>query len=192
MPPRAETRERILAKAEELFARYGAVRTSVADIARALRMSPANIYKSFASKTALMEAVGERRVAELTQHVRTVTRAPGGHLERIEALFTVVAEWIYAAIVGDKDFIKIEIMRLEHDWQFVHAFHDFLRQEIAGLVRSGIAAHELRDADPEDAAAALLDCLTRAIEPLFLMQDTPEVRRERLARQFRLLARALR
>lgn len=192
MATRAETRERIIVKAAELFARFGATRTSVADVARALGMSPANIYKSFASKMALMEAVGERQVAELERHLLTITHSDRGHLQRIEDVFTEISEWLYTVIGEDKDFIKIEIMQLEEEWQFVRAFHDFLRSELATLIRSGIAAGELRDADPEETGAALLDCLVRAIEPLLVMQDTPVVRRERLARQFRLLAKALR
>lgn len=191
MATRAETHERILLKAQELFARFGATRASIADIARELRMSPANIYKSFPSKLALMEAVGARQVAEQQVRLLTITQSERSHFERIEALITNVSEWLYTVLRDDKDFIKLELMRFEANWQFVHAFHDFLRGQMADLIRGGIAAGTLRETDPPETAAALLDCLVRAIEPLLLMQDPPEVRRERLARQFRLLAKAL-
>ena len=49
-----ETRERIARTAEELFRRMGFAKTAVADIASELGMSPANVYRFFPSKTAIV------------------------------------------------------------------------------------------------------------------------------------------
>ena len=43
----SDTRERILAVAERLFRQIGYQKTTVADIAKELRMSPANVYRFF-------------------------------------------------------------------------------------------------------------------------------------------------
>ena len=45
-------REQILVTAERLFREIGYQKTTVADIAKALRMSPANVYRFFDSKDA--------------------------------------------------------------------------------------------------------------------------------------------
>jgi len=45
-----DTRERILVVAERLFRQIGYQKTTVADIAKELRMSPANVYRCFDSK----------------------------------------------------------------------------------------------------------------------------------------------
>jgi AcrR family transcriptional regulator len=50
-----EARARILGAAEERFRRVGHHRTSVADIAAELGMSPANIYRFFPSRNAIDE-----------------------------------------------------------------------------------------------------------------------------------------
>ena len=42
-----DTRERILVVAERLFRQLGYQKTTVADIAKELRMSPANVYRFF-------------------------------------------------------------------------------------------------------------------------------------------------
>ena len=42
-----DTRERILVVAERLFRQIGYQKTTVADIAKELRMSPANVYRFF-------------------------------------------------------------------------------------------------------------------------------------------------
>src|ERR1700751_4766075 len=64
---RDETRERILAKADELFRQFGFVKTTVADIAAELGMSPANIYKFFSSKEALFDCLVLIRTPHLYQ-----------------------------------------------------------------------------------------------------------------------------
>ena len=55
-----DTRERIMETAEMLFRRMGFAKTAVADIAAELRMSPANIYRFFDSKTAIVQAICKR------------------------------------------------------------------------------------------------------------------------------------
>src|SRR5438045_368287 len=52
-----DTRERILVVAERLFRQSGYQKTTVADIAKELRMSPANVYRFFGSKKAIDEGV---------------------------------------------------------------------------------------------------------------------------------------
>src|SRR5258707_14334268 len=52
-----DTRERILVVAERLFREIGYQKTTVADIAKVLRMSPANVYRFFAPKKAIHEGV---------------------------------------------------------------------------------------------------------------------------------------
>src|SRR4051794_12252262 len=48
-PRKVDTAKRILDEAERLFRHYGYSKTTVADIARELGMSPANIYRFYAS-----------------------------------------------------------------------------------------------------------------------------------------------
>src|SRR5436190_1291082 len=52
-----DTRERILEVAARLFREIGYQKTTVADIAKVLRMSPANVYRFFDSKKAIHEGV---------------------------------------------------------------------------------------------------------------------------------------
>ena len=60
---RAEaTRARIEAAAERLFRSMGYQKTAVADIARELGMSPANVYRFYPSKSAINEAIASQLV----------------------------------------------------------------------------------------------------------------------------------
>jgi AcrR family transcriptional regulator len=59
-----DTRARIIETAEALFRRVGFAKTAVADIAGELGMSPANIYRFFPSKNAIVQAICQRCLAE--------------------------------------------------------------------------------------------------------------------------------
>ena len=77
----AETRERILAAAEDAAAAAWPAKTTVADVARALGMSHANVYRHFASKAELRDVVAERWLHAVTDpldgHRRRRRSRPG-------------------------------------------------------------------------------------------------------------------
>ena len=52
-----DTRARIIETADAMFRRLGYAKTAVADIAGELGMSPANVYRFFASKNAICSVV---------------------------------------------------------------------------------------------------------------------------------------
>ena len=60
-----DTRERILVVAERLFRQLGYQKTTVADIAKELRMSPANVYRFFDSKKSIHESVARALMGEV-------------------------------------------------------------------------------------------------------------------------------
>ena len=70
-----DTRERILVVAERLFREIGYQKTTVADIAKVLRMSPANVYRFFDSKKAIHEGVARILMGG-------VEEAAAGHRDR--------------------------------------------------------------------------------------------------------------
>ena len=66
-----DTRERILVVAERLFRQIGYQKTTVADIAKELRMSPANVYRFFDSKKAIHEGVARGLMGEVEVAAQT-------------------------------------------------------------------------------------------------------------------------
>src|SRR5215204_4333830 len=84
--PQTETRRRIVETAERLFREIGYQKTTVADIAKALRMSPANVYRFFESKKAINEAVADRMLVGLEGQLEAIATGPGSAAERLRAL----------------------------------------------------------------------------------------------------------
>src|SRR5262249_6490842 len=72
-----DTRERILVVAERLFRQIGYQKTTVGDIAKELRMSPANVYRFFDSKKAIHEGVARGLMGEVEAEAQRIAGSPG-------------------------------------------------------------------------------------------------------------------
>src|SRR3979409_2726616 len=85
-----DTRERILVVAERLFREIGYQKTTVADIAKMLRMSPANVYRFFDSKKAINEGVARRLMGEVEDTAQTIAPGPEPAAPRLPALVAAI------------------------------------------------------------------------------------------------------
>src|SRR5437870_11248153 len=85
-----DTRERILVVAERLFREIGYQKTTVADIAKELRMSPANVYRFFDSKKAIHEGVARALMGEVEVVAQAIAALPGPAAPRLRDLMKTV------------------------------------------------------------------------------------------------------
>ena len=72
-----DTRDRILEVAERLFRVIGYQKTTVGDIAKELRMSPANVYRFFESKKAIHQSVARSLMGEVELEAQRIVARPG-------------------------------------------------------------------------------------------------------------------
>src|SRR5215211_8680398 len=85
-----DTRRRIVETAERYFRQIGYQKTTVADIAKALRMSPANVYRFFDSKKAINEAVAERLMREVEAALDAIIARPEPAARRFRDLVDAI------------------------------------------------------------------------------------------------------
>src|SRR5947199_3164718 len=83
------TPERILDVAEDVLRRFGPAKATVVDVARALGVSHGSVYRHFASKSALREAVTADWLARV--HAPLADLPPGPAPARLRAWLTVLA-----------------------------------------------------------------------------------------------------
>ena len=86
----SDTRERILVVAERLFRQIGYQKTTVADIAKELRMSPANVYRFFDSKKAIHEGVARGLMGEVEEAAQRIARSRGPAAARLRELMKTI------------------------------------------------------------------------------------------------------
>src|ERR1700731_5316185 len=96
-----DVRERILVTAERLFRQIGYQKTTVADIAKELRMSPANVYRFFESKKAIHESVARSLMGEVEEVAKAIVAKPGPATSRLRELLTTIHRMNSERYVGD-------------------------------------------------------------------------------------------
>src|SRR5260370_16538858 len=109
----AGTRERILVVAERLFRQIGYQKTTVADIAKELRMSPANVYRFFDSKKSIHEGVARGLMGEVEVAAQTIAAQPGTAAARLRELMTSIHHMNAERYVGDSKLHEIVEIPME-------------------------------------------------------------------------------
>ena len=96
----SDTRERILEVAERLFREIGYQKTTVADIAKLLRMSPANVYRFFDSKKAIHEGVARSLMGEVELEAQRIADTPGPAAPRLRELLKMLANLLGIRLIN--------------------------------------------------------------------------------------------
>jgi len=190
MTTKDEMRQAILAAAQGLFTRYGPVKTSVADIARDLGMSPANIYNFYPSRDAILEAVGTQNLIALQRDITDEITRTSGDWARIAVIFMRTAIHMHDKLDNEKDILQLQALATKNRWNFVVDFHAFLRRTAEAVLREAIEAGRLEHPDPTHAVSVLFDCLISALDPVLILKFPREDHLRRIAAQLELLERA--
>ncbi len=122
----ADTRARILLTAERLFREIGYQKTTVADIAKVLKMSPANVYRFFDSKRAIHEAVACRLMGEVEQAATEIAEKPASATARMRELLMTVHYMNRERYVGDSKLHEMVAIAMEEDWKVCDTHLEFL------------------------------------------------------------------
>ena len=188
---RDETRERIMVKADELFRQFGFGKTTVADIAAELGMSPANIYKFFSSKEDIIQASADRNLVVLSEAVQQHMVESGPALDRIEKVLLTVYRHTVDILRNERQVFKLMIRAYEQKWDCVGEWDNFLIQTFTKLVREGMSTGEFESGDAVARAHLLFDCLILIRTPHLYQQEGRELNEKRIRGMVRFLGRAL-
>jgi AcrR family transcriptional regulator len=174
-PPKPDdTRERIMATAEALFRRMGFAKTAVADIASELRMSPANIYRFFPSKNAIVEAICRRCLSEVEETVWAIARSKAPAAQRIERLILEILAYHKQNLVTEHRINELVVAAIEHSWDTVRAHNDVMHRIAELILRDGIDAGEFEPVDPGETSELIMRALVAFTHPLMLGQCLEE------------------
>jgi AcrR family transcriptional regulator len=169
-----DTRARIMETAEALFRRLGFNKTTVADIAAELGMSPANVYRFFASKNAIVEAFCKRCLSEVEEKAWAVARSKAPAAPRIERLILEILAYHKENLVTEQRVNELVVAAIEHSWDAIRA-HKQIMQNVAELIlRDGIEAGEFEPVDPRDTAELIMRSVVVFTHPLLVGQCLEE------------------
>jgi AcrR family transcriptional regulator len=186
------TVSRILEAAEEQFRRMGYAKTAVADIARALEMSPANIYRFFPSKSAINEAICEKHFAEVHGLLRAIMAEDRPAAERLERYVIELHRFNKTRCVAEKRLHDMVAAGMEENWQAVERHIAAIHQMLAELIADGVARGEFAPSvDPADASKAVCTACTGVLHPALIAQFAHKDLEEDARRVVRYVIRAL-
>jgi AcrR family transcriptional regulator len=186
------TRCRILETAEASFRDIGYQKTTVADIARILRMSPANVYRFFDSKKAIHEAVIQRLMTETERRVALAVEDAGERAgDRLGAVIRVLHRTCAERCDANPRMQEMVAAAVAESWDVCAQHLERTAAVFETLVRAGVAAGEFAVDDPALAAACLHTAVLRYCHPT-LVSQYPDVGVPPLEAMIAFLLRSLR
>jgi TetR/AcrR family transcriptional repressor of the ameABC operon len=165
-----ETRRDILAKAEELFRERGFNAVAIADIASALNMSPANVFKHFSSKNALVDAIGFGQIGVFERQICPLDKSHAP-LDRLRHLARNLMEQHHQDLNKNPYVFEMILMTAKQDMKCGDYYKSVIAKLLAEIIRDGVEAGLYIATDIPVLAETVLHALTSVIHPVLIAQE---------------------
>src|SRR3954452_10585924 len=169
-----DTRGRIIETAEALFRRLGFNKTTVADIASELKMSPANVYRFFPSKNAIVEAICKHCLTDVEEKAWAVARSKGPAAHRLERLILEILAYHRENLATEHRVNELVVAAIEHSWDTIRTHKDAMRNVVELILRDGIDDGDFEAVDPRETADVIMRSLVPFTNPLVVGQCLEE------------------
>ena len=160
-----QTRCRIVETAELLFKQIGFQKTTVADIAKKLGMSSANVYRFFDSKKAINESVALRLTFEVEDACRKIAAEKSSPSERMQKILQTIHTMNKERYVQDERMHEMVIAAMRESWHVVGQHISNIDQIVADVLRQGIASGEFAPSNVEITARCICTAMMRFSHP---------------------------
>jgi AcrR family transcriptional regulator len=166
LPAQPLTRERIVAAAETVIRRFGPAKATVVDVARALGVSHAAVYRHVATKAALRDLVVGHWMEAILTPLRAIVVESGPAPARLRRFFETLIDIKRRRATDDPElFAAYRALAADAESAVTHHVDEMIGLA-AAIVRDGVAEGSLRDVDPASAGRALLFATSRFHHPV--------------------------
>jgi AcrR family transcriptional regulator len=174
-----ERREQILSAADAHFRKFGYAETTVAELAKAIDVSPAYIHKLFGSKQGLGDAVVGKTLSDVATELRQVLHSSKPAATRLRLLYQTVVRRGTELFTNEEKLHDLAITACIEKWPAVQEHQAALLDIIRSLIAEGRELGEFERKTPiAETSSAVQQTLELFSQPLFLRQhsDDPELR----------------
>lgn len=168
--PERDTRQSIVDTAERFFRDIGYQKTTVADIAKSLRMSPANVYRFFDSKKSINEAVLARFKGELEESLSLIIGEQRSAGSRLREMLLTAHRINQARFVDQQRMQEMVCAAMEESWDAILGHIQRFDSLLERVIAEGIANGEFRALDPTAATQCIRTAMLRFQHPLLMAQ----------------------
>lgn len=187
-----DMRDRIITVAEEHFRRIGYAKTAVADIAGALGMSPANVYRFFPSKLAINNAICARIMAEIDRMMIELLARPISPTEKLRAYFGELHRHNKATLTHEHRLHDMVEVAMAENWPAIEAHCHSMCGFLQRIIEEGIAAGEFRAVDAAEFACTAFDASAKVLHPTLIAHCAERDQNDQVRRIADLILAALR
>jgi len=164
-----ETRSAILSTAWDLFRQLGA-RTTIADIADALSMSSANVYRYFPTKKALTDATCERVLGSAFEAIRAAADGQSRPIDRAAAMLRTMHVLMRDQMTSQARVHEIVDIAIQERWPAIDAYHANCGGLLAEIIGAGQATGEFGPGEPAALAMQTLAACASINHPVLIAQ----------------------
>ena len=151
------TAERILDASADVLRRYGPAKANVVDVARELGVSHGSVYRHFASKAVLRDAVAERWLAEVAAPLGAIAAEDGPAGDRLRRWLDTLVSMKQTRAMDDPELFANYVQLATDARGVVNAHVDEMADQLEAIVADGVKRGELDVEDARATASALLE-----------------------------------
>ena len=147
MTTKPDTRECILEAAINRFLHYGYAKTTMSEIARDCGMSAGNIYRFFASKLDIAEAMARRFNMEVQQELAGIARREAPAAARLREVFVSSLHSTYDKLASDAKILEVAEVLTHERPSFANEELAQERIHLVKLLKDGVETGEFAPID---------------------------------------------
>ncbi len=173
-PKEKDTRKRIVTAAGRLFRQIGFQKTTVLDIAHELHMSPTNIYRFFAAKSEINEAVCMDLLGKIEAEARKIAASRGTAMQRIRNFIGFVEATHLKQYMFDRKLHDLIDAAIIENWSIMHRHNERMAAILEQIIASGMASGEFQRGDSTLASRLVNTACVRFSHPRLIEEFKQE------------------
>lgn len=189
--PAEETRSEILATAEKLFCMRGFSTVTIADIAAEMSMSPANVFKHFHSKVALVDAIVLRQITSLQNDLDAMDTSLPPY-ERLHQMALSLMRKHVVTLEETPYLFEMIVMMAKQELDCGEQYLKVLNDHVGKIVESGVDLGIYHADDIEETADTINHALISVIHPVLIAGEQPDILATRCTKLVNMMDAALR
>jgi AcrR family transcriptional regulator len=169
-----DTHKLIVEVAERLFRQIGFQKTTVADIARELHMSPGNVYRFFTAKSEINEAVCEDLLGKIEAEAEKIAASCDTAAQKIRNLFGSVEKAYHQLFMFDHKLHDLVEAATIENWAIMPRHFEHMAALLAQIIAAGMASDEFPTGDAALASQLVNTACIRFCQPRLVVENDQE------------------
>ncbi len=166
-------RRRILEAAEAVLRRHGPAKTTVVEVARTLGQSHASVYRYFASKAEMIDALVGRWLEGACVPLDSLVHGDGPAGDRLRGWLVGLHREKLRMVTADPEHFATYYALVAGANEVVARHLRGLVDQVEAIIAAGVASGEFRVVDARRAAVAALNATIRFHHPALLADGSP-------------------